>query len=310
MSSNDWRDVRVLVTGARGFIGAQLCRRLAEAGAILHAVSSRAEFKDPSAAVCWSGVDLADAGNVRRLVEQARPDVVFHLAGHVTGSQELGHVEATFRVNLASTVHLLTTAVEAGRCRVVLAGSMQEPDDDPKAIPCSPYAASKWACNGYARMFHHLYQLPVVIARPMMVYGPGQWDVSKLLPYVTTSLLSGTAPSVSSGARTLDWVFIDDVVTGMMMLAKGTTIVGQTIDLGSGVLTSIREIVERVATLVGSEVSVRFGAVPDRPFERPRAAQVIETQRLLGWSPKVPLDEGLIRTVAWYRETWSSLKPA
>jgi nucleoside-diphosphate-sugar epimerase len=194
--------------------------------------------------------------------------------------------------------------------RVVLVGSMQEPDPDhPAPVPCSPYAASKWACTGYARMFHALYQLPVAIARPMMVYGPGQWDLVKVLPYVTVSLLGGTSPALGSGRRELDWIFVDDVVDGMLAIAETAAADGRVVDLGTGVLTSVRGVVERVAALVDSSARVRFGAVADRPLERPCAARIEETRRLIGWSPHTTLDEGLRRTVDWYRQTWSSLKP-
>jgi nucleoside-diphosphate-sugar epimerase len=236
------------------------------------------------------------------MIRTATPDVVFHLAGHVTGSQALGDVEPTFTRNLTSTVHLLISAAEVGGCRVVQAGSMQEPDlNDVDAIPVSPYAASKWACTGYARMFHRLYQFPVVIARLMMVYGPGQWDVTKLLPYVMTTLLSGSSPSVSSGTRMIDWIFIDDVVAGMMVLGMTPKNYGQTIDLGSGVLTSIREIVEHAAALIGSNIPIAFGSAPDRPYDRPRTARTEETRRLTGWSAETSLAEGLRRTVEYWR---------
>src|SRR5205823_740065 len=126
------------------------------------------------------------------------------------------------------------------------------------------YAASKWACTGYARMFHALYQLPVAIARPMMVYGPGQWDTTKLLPYVTTSLLGGASPLVSSGSREIDWVYVDDVVDGLLTVAV-SPLDARLIDLGTGTLTSIRTLIDHVVELVGSDVPVRFGAVADRP---------------------------------------------
>jgi UDP-glucose 4-epimerase len=309
MNRRAWQDARVLVTGARGFIGGTLCKRLLDAGAVVHGVSSHS---DPRTApgVRWLRVDVADLLAVRAMLESIRPDVVFHLAGHVTGSQDLANVQATFHTNLASTVHLLTVAAETRPGRMVLVGSMQEPDPDhPAAIPCSPYAASKWACSGYARMFHALYQLPVAIARPMMVYGPGQWDLVKVLPYVTVSLLGGTSPALGSGARELDWVFVDDVVDGMLAIAMAPGIDGHIVDLGSGVLTSIRRVVERVSALVGSDLPVRFGVLADRPFERPCAARTEETRRLIGWSARTTLDEGLKQTVDWYRQTWSSLKP-
>jgi nucleoside-diphosphate-sugar epimerase len=310
MNDTDWRDARVLVTGARGFIATHLCRQLAESGAIVYGVSSR-NVGEGASAITWLRADVKDAATSRRLLAQTAPDVVFHLAGQVTGAQDVSNVETTFAVNLASTVHLLTAAAEKDRCRVVLAGSMQEPDrEEVGSELCSPYAVSKWACSGYARMFRSLYGLPVVIARLMMVYGPGQWDVTKLLPYVTTSLLAGSPPALGSGTREMDWVFVEDVVEGFMTIARSSALDGRSIDLGTGILTSNRSIVEQVAALVGGDVSVRFGALADRPFERPRVARVQETQQLTGWVAKTSLAEGLSRTVAWYREEWCSPKPA
>jgi nucleoside-diphosphate-sugar epimerase len=310
INQTGWRDARVLVTGARGFIGRKLCRRLLDSGALVHGVS-RVSSPDVGTATRWLTVDLTHFQSVRQMLESVRPDVVFHLAGHVTGSQDLSNVQPAFHTNLASTVHLLTAAAEMQPLRIVLVGSMQEPDPDhPAAVPCSPYAASKWACSGYARMFHALYRLPVSVARPMMVYGPGQWDLVKLLPYVMVSLLGGTSPAVGSGTRELDWVYVDDVVDGMLAVATADGIQGEAVDLGSGTLTSIRQVIEHVATLIGSDVRVRFGVLPDRPLERPRAARTELTRRLIGWSAQTPLDVGLKQTVAWYRETWSSLKPA
>jgi len=311
MNRSGWRDARVLVTGARGFIGTRLCNRLLGAGAVVHGISSVAA-PEGAAGVQWATADLSSVDAVRRLIERVAPDTVFHLAGHVTGSQDVANVEPTFYTNLSSTVHLLTVAAEKHlRARLVLVGSMQEPDPDhPAPTPCSPYAASKWACSAYARMFHALYQLPVTIARPMMVYGPGQWDLVKVLPYVMVSLFGGTSPALGSGARELDWVFVDDVVDGMLAIGAAPDIDGQTVDLGSGTLTSVRRVVEQAAALIGSDAQVRFGVIPDRPLERPCAARAEETRRLIGWSARTSLADGLQQTVAWYRETWSSLRPA
>jgi nucleoside-diphosphate-sugar epimerase len=252
----------------------------------------------------WSGVDLTNLDDVRRMFRRVRPDVVFHLAGHVTGSQRLEEVQPTFAANLISTVHLLTIAAENPTSRIVLAGSMQEPDGAPGiASPSSPYAASKWACSGYARMFQSLYGLRVAIARPMLVYGPGQWDLTKLLPYVIVSLLKGESPKLTSGERQMDWVFVDDVVAGLIAVAASPVPEGETIDLGSGELTTIRQVVEKVTALIASAGEPLFGAVPDRLFEVPRLAQVEKTAQLIGWKASTPLAEGLARTVDWYRQS-------
>jgi nucleoside-diphosphate-sugar epimerase len=138
------------------------------------------------------------------------------------------------------------------------------------------------------------------------VYGPGQWDTVKLLPYVITSFLNGESPRVSSGDRVMDWVYVDDVVDGFLLVAASEYVDGRTIDLGTGDLVSIREIVDRVRRLLGSSVDVSFGAVPDRPFERPHAARVDETQRLIGWTASTPLDDGLTQAIRWYRDQFVS----
>jgi nucleoside-diphosphate-sugar epimerase len=250
----------------------------------------------------WHQVDLTDRAAVTTSIRTERPELILHLAGHVTGSQRIEQVGPTFDQNLVSTIHLLTAAVESGHCRVVLAGSMQEPaPGDPQQVLCSPYAASKWACSAYARMFHDLYQLPVSIARPFMVYGPGQWDSTKLLPYVITSLLKGEAPEVSSGRRMLDWVYVDDVVEGFLAVAESGYNDATAIDLGTGTLISITDIVWRVRQIIGASIDARFGALPDRTFERPHAARVEETKRLIGWSASTSLEDGLRAAVNWYR---------
>ena len=172
---------------------------------------------------------------MRGLFRDIRPDVIFHLASHVKGAPNLEHVLPTFRSNLQSTVNLLTLAAEKGCKRMVITGSLAEPEpENGELFPSAPYAAAKWASSGYARMFHALYKLPVVIARVFMVYGPAQQDLTKLIPYVTLSLLRGEKPKISSGGRPVDWIYVSDVVDGFMALAEAPGIDGGTFEIGSG----------------------------------------------------------------------------
>ena len=193
-------------------------------------------------------------GGERKVFGGARPEAIFHLASHVKGAPDLEHVLPTFHSNLQSTVNLLTVAAESNCRRVVLTGSLAEPEvENGETFPSAPYAAAKWAGSGYARMFHALYKLPVVIARVFMVYGPGQIDLTKLIPYVTLSLLQGEIPQnhqwPASGGLDLcfgcgRWVF------GARHKQPGMD--GATIDLGSGSLVSIREIVQQLVSALGS----------------------------------------------------------
>jgi nucleoside-diphosphate-sugar epimerase len=294
---------RVLVTGANGFIGSHLCRRLCEEGAEVHAVDYRSQRLAAPGGLRWLRADFADLAEVKRVADEARPDLIFHLASHVKGAPGIEHVLPTFRSNLESTVNVLTVAAESSCRRVLLAGSLTEPEiENGERFPSSPYAAAKWASSGYARMFNALYRLPVVIARVFMVYGPGQMDLTKLVPYSTLSLLRQKSPKISSGGRLVDWIYVSDVVSGFLALAQASGVDGATLDLGSGSLVSIRELIEKLALSVGSGVKLEFDALPDRPFEPVRLAKTAETFERTGWQPQVSLPEGLERTVDWYRE--------
>jgi nucleoside-diphosphate-sugar epimerase len=301
VGNDDWRDVSVLVTGARGFIARRLCARLTQSGAIVHGTSRRPPHS-LLAPIHWWATDLGDVDVVRGLLREIRPRTVFHLAGHVSGSQRLSEVHPAFAANVLSTVNLLAAAAGSDSPQIVLTGSMQEPAD-PAGAPCSPYAASKVASTAYARMFHALYDLPLAVARPMMVYGPEQWDASKLLPYVITALMRGDRPRLTSGARQLDWVFVDDVVEGLLRIAASPGANGREIELGSGKLTSVRQIAEKAAALLGTGVTPLYGAVPDRRLEVPRAARTADTLALTGWSATTSLEDGLRQTIEWHRST-------
>jgi nucleoside-diphosphate-sugar epimerase len=231
-----------------------------------------------------------------------RPEIVFHLAGRTAAARDLALVNDTFRDNLETSVNVLSAAAAVRRCHVVLAGSLEEPIPvDAGAVPSSPYAASKWAASMYGRMFHALFNVPVTSARIFMVYGPGQREIWKLIPSVTLSLLHGEAPRLGSGRRRVDWIYVDDVVEGLVAIACRPVVGGQTVDLGMGTLTTIRDVVHTLAELVGGSVEPIFGAIPDRPYEQERVADTERSFRLLGWRPATTLRQGLERTVASYR---------
>ena len=301
IDNNDFNGQTILVTGASGFIGAHLCRRLIKLGAIVHGVSRHVQNNELVSR--WWRVDLEDEQETRRLVESVAPDIIFHLASFVSGKRELEFVLPALRSNFLSTVNLLINATTLGCRKVVLTGSLEEPEGDIElAVPASPYAAAKGAASAYARMFHALYGTPVVTARLFMVYGPGQNDHNKLVPYVTLSLLKGQTPELMSGTREVDWVYVDDVVDAYLVLAGKEGIGGETVDVGSGELVSVRSVVEQITDIIGPEARPVFGGVADRPMERVRVADTARALEVSGWRPKTLLSDGLRSTVDWYRD--------
>lgn len=291
---------RVLITGASGFLGSGLCDRLCKNGVEVHAVS-RTEQKCDSGVKWWQG-NIEDIQVAQNLFQTVKPNVIFHLSGLVTGAAGSELVLPTFNSLLVSTVNLLTQAVTYGCDRIVLIASLEEPEPGQnEASPISPYAAAKWASGAYGRMFHQLYQTPVVLVRPFMTYGPKQ-NVRKIIPSVTLSLLKGEPPKLASGQRQVDWIYIDDVISGLIAAAHKPDVEGCTFDLGSGNLVSIRSVVQQLTNLVNLQIQPLFGALPDRPVEKVRVANINYTYDKLGWQPLISLDKGLENTVNWYKQ--------
>ena len=293
---------KVLVTGASGFLGSHLCRRLHEEGAEIHAVSRSERTSEKNSIRWWRG-EMSDIAAVRRTLLETKPDVIFHLSGLVTGVSGPELVLPTLHSLLVSTVNVLTVAAEIGCSRVVLAGSLTEPiPDHTEPTPASPYAAAKWASSAYGRMFYKLYGLPVVIVRVFMTYGPEQ-ETGKLIPYVALSLLREQMPKLSSGSWEADWIYVDDVISGLVAAARAPNVVGTTIDLGSGTLVPVRKIVKHLVDLTGCRTVPVFGTLTDRPFEQLRVADVGHAHEMLGWRPTVSLLEGLRLTIDWYKRS-------
>ena len=303
--ADGYAGARVLVTGATGFIGAPLAAALAVAGADVLGVARHVPAAPLTGCNEVRSVDLSDLAACRALIRSTAPDRIFHLASHVTGRQDLTSVVETLSGNLVSSVNLFTAVAEFAKpTSLVVAGSSEEPRhftlDDPETAPYSPYAAAKLSQSAYAAFFRRTLGLPVSHARIFMGYGGGQADAKKLIPYVVSSLLRGQTPALSSGRRQADWTYITDIVDGLMVL--GTRPDVPSLEIGTGTLTSVADIALKLRDIVDPARDVSFGLATDRLFEAPHVADVARTKALTGWQPAVGLDDGLRRTVDWYRK--------
>jgi nucleoside-diphosphate-sugar epimerase len=243
---------------------------------------------------------VCDPDQVEAILRQVRPDTIFHLAGFASGSRSLSALLRSFRVDLFSTVSLLAAATAVGCRRVLVTGSLEEPTCL-ESVPTSPYAASKAAGTQYARLVHSLFGTPVVVVRIFMTYGPGQ-PPEKLIPYAIRELLAGRRPQLISPRRLVDWVYVDDVIDALIAAASADGVEGRILDIGSGHLESISQVVEMIRHLTG--VDLATDTVPGGEEERSevvRAADVEATFAAIGWRATTVLQEGLRRTLASHR---------
>lgn len=292
---------RVLVTGATGFIGWHLCEALMALNAEVHGLSRAASAENLVFGCKAWPVNLTDFETVRRTISKVQPKVIYHLASLVTARQDLNLVLPMLQNNLVGAVHLLLATVGAGCERIVIVGSSEEITAGSSGeTPTSPYGVAKVAASMYARMFHRVYGLPVVVVRPFMAYGPRQ-EPTKLIPYTILSLLRDENPKLSSGKRVCDLVYILDVVRGLLTAGIQPDLEGKTVDLQTGGGTTVQEVAKLLVDLSGSTARPVFGAVPDRIGERPQTPDRDASRRLLEWEPVRSLRDGLMETMTWYR---------
>ncbi|RYY10201.1 MAG: NAD-dependent epimerase/dehydratase family protein [Chitinophagaceae bacterium] len=289
-----WNSKRVLITGASGFIGSKLVKRLTDAGALVFG-TSRVDRVSQVDHFRWMKGSFEDLVTAKTLMDEIRPDIIFHLSGEVTGSTDLKHVHATYHSLVTSTVNLLTLATQIGCERIVLVGSCREPSRIAEN-PNSPYAAAKLAASSYGSMFWECYQTPVSIVRTFVTYGPGQ-SPRMLIPHVIHTLLKNENPKLSSGKWTTDWIYIDDVIDGLIAASVAPGIHGTVIDLGTGVPTSVKEVVQKIHQIIDTSGEPLFGALDDRPSEGSSVADVQTTFTKLKWKAKISLDRGLSQTI-------------
>ncbi|HEX5313519.1 MAG TPA: NAD(P)-dependent oxidoreductase [Gammaproteobacteria bacterium] len=182
-----------------------------------------------------------------------------------------------------------------------MTGSLEEPNPgaDEEPTPLSPYAAAKWATCGYGRMFRSQYGLDVRIVRPFMTYGPGQKEF-KIVPSTILSLLHDRPAAIGSGSRLVDWIYVDDVIDGMLGIAAAEDPPRRTIDLGSGDGATIGDVAREIARQIGKEHLLHIGDGA-RGREMVRLADT-STARRYGFEPRVSLPDGLAATIIWFRQ--------
>jgi NAD dependent epimerase/dehydratase len=318
----------VVVTGAGGFIGSHLVEALLAEGARVRAMlryTSRGQrgcldlvpeesLRDVEVILG----DVRDFDAVREVVRGA--DAVFHLAALIGIPYSYEHPQEVIDTNIVGTSNVLLAAKEHGGLdRIVLTSTSEvygsalrvPMDEDHPLQAQSPYSATKIAADALGVSFHRSFGLPVVIARPFNAYGPRQ-SARAVIPTIISQALAGETLRLGTLETTRDFTFVTDTARGFMQLAAADGAPGEVVNLGSGSEVRIGDVVRMVGEIVGRELRVEG----DEQRMRPQKSEVSrllsdsgKAERIAGWRPDVPLDEGLRRTTEWIREHMDLFRP-
>jgi nucleoside-diphosphate-sugar epimerase len=308
------RGRKVLVTGASGFIGSHVVRRLLAEGAEVVAMSSSvssvfpqrlADVVDDVEIVEASVSDRSSMDHVARTVA---PEIVLHLAAFSHVGKSFYRVDENIQVNIQGTVNLLE-ALHGEFERFVYTGTSEIYGDvevpfreDGPVNPLSPYSVSKYAGERYCRMFRAAYDWPITCLRPFNAYGPWQTP-DRILPELILSALRGEPFRMTDGRQTREFNYVADLAAAFVLAASAPGIDGEVINVGCGEEISMRDVVARTLALMGDPIEVEQGALAHRPTEIWRMyCDATKARELLGWAPRHDLDDGLRRTIDWYTE--------
>ena len=310
--------MRTLVTGAAGFIGSTLVDRLL---ADRHSVvgvddlsSGRSENLGPAerhADFEFVKADIVDADLIGLLAD-TRPEVIFHLAAQISVRHSVDDPPFDASVNVVGTVRLAEAARRAGVRKVVHTSSggsiygtppSYPTNEDTPIDPTSPYAASKVAGEVYLNTFRNLYGMECSHIAPANVYGPRQdpHGEAGVVAIFSQALLAGRPTKIfGDGTDTRDYVFVDDVVDAFVR-ASGEAGGGQRFNIGTEVETSVRQLHTAIASAIGAPDDPEFH--PPRLGDLQRSClDISRAESVLGWRPTVKLDNGVARTVEFFRK--------
>jgi NAD dependent epimerase/dehydratase len=323
----EWTGRTVLVTGAGGFIGSHLTERLVAEGAQVRAFvryNSRGDIGLlcllPRGSISQLQIiagDLRDPEAVRKAVRKV--DTVFHLGALIAIPYSYRHPREVIETNVLGTLNVLMAAQECGVHRLVHT-STSEVYGTAQYVPIdeihplqgqSPYSASKIGADKIVESFYRSFKLPVATLRPFNTYGPRQ-SARAVIPTIVTQVLTRNELRLGSLEPMRDLTFVEDTVEGFLRIGSVDTAIGQEINIGNGASISIGDLAHKIMYLLERELPI----VVEQQRLRPINSEVLRLEAdnrkasaLLGWQPRISLEEGLTRTIAWIRENLGRYRP-
>jgi nucleoside-diphosphate-sugar epimerase len=305
-----------LVTGGAGFIGSHLVEELVRRGERVRVVDNLSTGKRQNIAhltsVEFVEGDLADLEVARRAVTGV--DYVLHQAAIPSVPRSVQDPVTSNRANIDASLNILVAARDAGIKRLVYAGSSSAYGDTPTlpkvetmpTAPLSPYALQKLVAEQYCQIFTRLYGLETVTIRYFNVFGPRQdpsSPYSGVISLFISALCEGGQPTIyGDGEHTRDFTYVANVVDGVLRACTAAGASGEVINVATGGRISLNTLFKTIRELVNARVEPIYA--PPRPGDvKDSQADISKARRVLGYAPIVSFEEGLARTVAWYRDS-------
>lgn len=310
----------ILITGAAGFIGSSLADRLLERGDTVVGVDEFNDYYDPrvkhaniaealkNSRFSMREIDICDEERVRRAFDEARPDVVVHLAARAGVRPSLKDPNLYHRVNVIGSQHILDACREFKPSHLVFAssssvygGCTEVPFRETLPIDrtISPYAATKRMNELMGHVYSHVYRLNVTMLRFFTVYGPRQRPDMAIHKFTQLIDAGKPVPMFGDGSTARDYTYIDDILDGVVK-AIDKPLRFEIFNLGESHTTTLRELIDLVSKHLGKPATIE--QLPLQPGDvEITYADISKAKSLLGYAPRITMDEGLSRFAAWHR---------
>ena len=320
MDKKFWKNKRVLITGFEGFLGSNLTRALITSGAKIVGLDIKTRRKntilttnDYRKIVVLKG-SVANLKKLKNIISKYKIETIFHLAAEAIVTQCQKNPLRTFSSNICGTWNILEAGRNSKNLESIVVASSDKAYGSHKELPYKedaslrgdhPYDVSKSCADLLAHTYFHTYGVPVAITRCGNIYGPGDFNFSRIVPDTIRCALSHKVLFIrSDGKFTRDYVYVDDIINGYMLLAEKMNklkLCGEAFNLSDENPITVLELVKKINKLTSKKL--KYEILDQAKYEiKNQYLSSRKARRILGWRPKYTLEEGLKKTINWYRE--------
>ena len=312
ITNNHFRNKKVLITGGGGFIGSHLVKRMLAEGAKVFVIERKDSNlwrikKEEKELSIYSG-DIRHATQVDKFIKGAQPDYVFHLAAYGVDSEQRQYITAA-EVNIMGTLNILNSLKDIGCEKFINMGSCAEYGDykevmyeEMKPIPVSIYGSTKACSTILSHQIAYENNMSIVTLRPFGIFGEGE-ETHKIFCHIIMSIIENKEVKLTLCEQYRDYCYVENIVDGLMMAAVDKNIKNEIFNIGSGESYPLKHYVNLIFKNIDTKMKPIYGAIQYRKNEmwNPKP-DINKIKKMLNWKPRISLEEGLVRTIHWFKK--------